>query len=116
MDILLHADTQHRAVLRQNIQGDSRKFLGNFKRHFVPQISSESLKLGYIQRIKPIFATKVTLILTVIVLPTSALRKPCTVTQNLDLDQMSERSIRTLKDTNITHFLLQILGFLIFVT
>ena len=37
----------------------------------------------------------------------------CTVTQKLDLDQMSERSIRILKDTYIydyTHFLLQILG------
>ena len=45
-DIPLHADTQHRAVLRQYIQGDGGKFLGNFKRHFVPQISSESLKQG----------------------------------------------------------------------
>ena len=40
-------------------------------------------------------------------------QEACTVTQKLDLDQMSERSIRTLKDRYIydyTHFLLQILG------
>ena len=28
------------------IQGDGRTFLGHFKRHFGPQISSESLKQG----------------------------------------------------------------------
>ena len=35
-------------------------------------------------------------------------QEACTVTQKLDLDQMSERSIRILKDTNMTktHFLL----------
>ena len=43
-------------------------------------------------------------------------REACTVTQKLDLDQMSERSLRILKDTYIydyTHFLLQILGLFI---
>jgi len=42
-----------------------------------------------------------------------SIRDGCTVTQKLDLDQMSERSRRTLKDTNIIKltFLLHILGF-----
>ena len=43
-------------------------------------------------------------------------REACTVTQKLDLDQMSERSICILKDTYIydyTLFLLQILGLFI---
>ena len=31
-----------------NIQGESRKFLGLFKRHFGSQILSESLKQGHI--------------------------------------------------------------------
>ena len=39
-------------------------------------------------------------------------RDGCTVTQKLDLDQTSERNIRTLKDTNIVKlaFLLHVLG------
>ena len=54
---------------------------------------------------KPTFATKVTdsvckWVSGSIVLLTSALRK-CAVTQKLDLDQMSERSIGILKDTYI---------------
>ena len=54
---------------------------------------------------KPVFATKVTdsvckWVSGSIVLLTSALRK-CAVTQKLDLDQMSERSIGILKDTHI---------------
>ena len=32
-----------------NIQGDGRKFLGHFIRHFGPQISSESLRQGHIR-------------------------------------------------------------------
>ena len=43
-------------------------------------------------------------------------QEACTVTQKLDLHQMSERSIRILKDTDIygyTHLLLQILGLFI---
>ena len=40
-----------------------------------------------------------------------SIKEAYTVTQNLDLDVMSERSTRTLKDKNDkTHFLLQILG------
>ena len=31
-----------------NIQGDGRKSLGQFKHHFGPQVSSESLKQGHI--------------------------------------------------------------------
>ena len=39
-------------------------------------------------------------------------QEACTVTQKLDLDQMSERSIRILKDTlyDYIHFLLLVLG------
>jgi len=45
-------------------------------------------------------------------------QEACTVTQKLDVDQMSERNIRILKDTHIyiydyTHFLLQILDLFI---
>ena len=42
-----------------NIQGGGRKFLGFFKRHFGSQIL---IKLLYIYRLKPKFATKVSLI------------------------------------------------------
>ena len=42
-----------------NIQGDGRKFLGHFKRHFMSQIPSESSKQGHIKRIKPNFAAKI---------------------------------------------------------
>ena len=69
---------------------------------------------------KPTFATKVTdsvckWVSGSIVLLTSALRKRA-VTQKLDLDQMSERSIHILKDKYIygyAHFLLHILGLFI---
>ena len=40
------------------IQGDGWKYLGHFKCHFGSQISSESLKLGHILRMKPRFVTK----------------------------------------------------------
>ena len=82
-----------------NIQGDGG--------HFGPQISSESANMV----MKPIFATtkKVTLVTVckwvspqyTIYSFADSTREACTVTQKLDLDQMSARSIRTLKDTNI---------------
>ena len=59
---------------------------------------------------KPTFATEVTLITvrvwvspqyTIDCFADISIREACTVTQKLDLDQMSERNIRTLKDTNI---------------
>ena len=42
-----------------NIQGDGRKFLGHFKRHFMSQIPSESFEQGHIKRINPKFAPKI---------------------------------------------------------
>ena len=60
---------------------------------------------------KPTFATKVTLITvctwvnpqyTIDRFADINTQKACTITRKLDLDQMSERIIRTLMDTNIT--------------
>ena len=69
----------------------------------MPQISSESPKHVDIYRIKPKFAAKVTLIPSVDgnCFADINTQEACTVTQKIDLDQISERRIRTLKDTNI---------------
>ena len=40
------------------IQGDGRKLLGHFTRHFRSQTSSESSSQGHMKRINPKFATK----------------------------------------------------------
>ena len=59
---------------------------------------------------KPTFATKVSLITvckwvspqyTIDCFADINTQEACTVTRKLDLDQMSERSIRTLKDTDM---------------
>ena len=54
---------------------------------------------------KPTFATKVTLITVskwvIVCFADVGTQEACTVIQKLDLDLMSERSIRTLKDTDM---------------
>ena len=77
---------------------------------------------------KPTSATKVTLITvckckwarpqyTIDCFADTSTREACTVTQKLDLDQTSERSIRTRKDTNIIKltFLVANFGFIRFI-
>ena len=96
-----------------NVQGDGRKFLGHFQRHF-RSLLSESYKQGHLYRIKPISASKASLN-TVYKKPSPqyttdcfadiSTQEVCTVTWKLDLDQR-QRSMytRTLKHRNVIKF------------
>ena len=72
-----------------------KNILGHFKHHFVPQVSSQSLKQGHVQQMKAAFGNGH---VQDIVLMTSALGKSA---WRLDPDLMSESSIHTIKDKNM---------------
>ena len=97
MDILLHADTQHscfKAIHPRRRSEIPGKFYTPFCATNIVRITQTWSYLANKANIcnKGAFDSDCK----------RAIVLPCTVTQNLDLDQMSERSIRILKDTTIT--------------
>ena len=89
-------------ILIGNVQGDGRKFLGHFQRHFRSLIP-ESLKQGHLYRTKPITASKASLNTvykqaspryTIDCFADISTQEVCTVTWKLDLDQTSKEHVQ----------------------
>ena len=91
-----------------------KDILGHFKRRFVPQISSQSLKQGRIKRMKAAFGNGRVHDIFLYFFPTSALGKRA---RKLDPDLMSERRKRTIKENNMEYnsLFVEIVGFMRFV-